>query len=385
MQENLLRTPLFDWHVSHNGRMVEFGGWEMPVQYSSVIDEHNATRNAVALTDVSHMGRLRFDGPGTCDFLDSFLTRNVAVIKPGQVRYSMVTNEQGGIIDDVLIGRFESPQKNGQSGEYYLLVVNASNREKVLRQLQKYMTAEICKTVTLADLTLQTAMIAVQGPKAVELLQPFVDVDLSAIKYYNGLHVSLKHPMATGRTFLLTRTGYTGEDGFEICTDAENAAEIWDAFLQAGQSLGIKPNGLGARDTLRLEAALPLYGHEMSETITPFEVGLSYALNLAGPKFPGFDALTQLAELPLTRTRIGFELEGKRPAREGSDICFNGEKVGLVTSGTFAPTLQKPIGMGYVPPQLAELGTQLEIDIRGKMHPAKVVSLPFYQRAKASG
>lgn len=380
MTSQLLRTPLFDWHVSHGARMVEFGGWEMPVQYDSVIDEHNATRNAVGLTDVSHMGRLRFEGPGACDFLDSFLTRNVAVIKPGQVRYSMVTNDRGGIIDDVLISRFESPPENGQSGEYYLLVVNASNRENVLRQLQHCMTAEVCENVTLADQTLETGMFAVQGPNAVGLLQPFVDVDLATIKYYNGTHVSLNHPSATGRKFLLTRTGYTGEDGFEICVDAEIATEIWDAFLQAGLPLGAKPVGLGARDTLRLEAALPLYGHEMSETITPFEAGLQYALNLAGPKFPGSDALTQLAGKPLERTRIGFEMTGKRPAREHCDIYHGGEKVGVVTSGTFSPTFARPIGMGYVPPSLAEPGTEIEIDVRGKKLPARIVPLPFYRR-----
>lgn len=372
---DLLRTPLYDWHVSHNGRMVEFGGWEMPVQYGSVIDEHHVVRNAVGMTDVSHMGRLRFEGPGTCDFLDRFLTRNIAIIKPGQVRYSMVTNEQGGIVDDVLISRFESPD----SGEYYLLVVNASNRENVLRRFERFMTPDVQQGVTLTDQTLETAMFAVQGPKAVALMQPFVDVDLATIKYYNGTHVSLDHPKATGRKFLLTRTGYTGEDGFEICVDADIATEIWDALLQAGQSFGAKPVGLGARDTLRLEAALPLYGHEMSEAINPFEAGLAYALNLAGPKFPGFDALARLAEEPPTRMRIGFEMEGKRPAREHCEIYHDGDKVGIVTSGTFSPTLNRPIGMGYVPPSLAEPGTEIEIDIRGKRQPAQIVPLPFYR------
>ena len=382
---SLLRTPLFDWHVSHQGRMVEFGGWEMPVQYSSVIDEHVTTRTAVGLTDVSHMGRLKFQGEGACRFLDGFITRNVAVIKPGQVRYSLVTNDQGGIIDDVLISRFESPDDGG--GEFYMLVVNASNREKVLGHLQvasdEWRSANgVQNQVNMSDLTLPMAMFAVQGQKSVALLQPFVDADLASIKYYNGLYVSLDHPKADGRKFLLTRTGYTGEDGFEICVDADIAQEIWDAFMQAGQPLGAKPVGLGARDTLRLEAALPLYGHELSETITPFEAGLSYALHLTGPKFPGFDALTQLADQPPSRVRIGFELEGKRPAREGCEIWHNGKTVGVVTSGTFAPTLNRAIGMGYVPPSLSEPGSKIDIDIRGKTSPAQVVSLPFYSRKK---
>jgi aminomethyltransferase len=377
---NLHKTPLFDWHVSHQGRMVGFGGWEMPVQYSSVIDEHITTRTAVGLTDVSHMGRLKFEGEGAGRLLDGFLTRNVAVIKPGQVRYSLVTNEQGGIIDDVLISRFESPQETG--GEYYLLVVNASNREKVLSHLHRYLMPGVQKNVTLTDLTFPTAMFAVQGPKAVELLQPFVDVDLATIKYYNGLYVSLDHPKAAGRKFLLTRTGYTGEDGFEICVDADIAPEIWDVFLHAGQPFGAKPVGLGARDTLRLEAALPLYGHELSETITPFEAGLSYALHLAGPQFPGSGVLAQLADQPPARVRIGFELEGKRPAREGCEIYHDGEAIGIVTSGTFAPTLNRSIGMGYVPPEFSEPGTAVEIDIRGKKSPAKIVPLPFYARVR---
>jgi len=367
--------------------MVEFGGWEMPVQYSSVIDEHVAVRTAVGLTDVSHMGRLKFTGEGACRFLDGILSRNVAVIKPGQVRYSLVTNDQGGIIDDVLISRFEEG-----GNEYYLLVVNASNRDKVLGHLQKSLTPEVQRDVTLTDLTFPLAMFAVQGPKAAELLQPFVDADLATIKYYNGLHVSLNHPKAAGwrreQSFcdpqhcLLTRTGYTGEDGFEICVDADIAADIWDAFLQAGQLLGAKPVGLGARDTLRLEAALPLYGHELSETITPFEAGLSYALHLDGPTFPGSDVLAQLADQPLVRVRIGFELEGKRPAREGCEIHHDGKAVGVVTSGTFAPTLGRAIGMGYVPPELVEPGTPIEIDIRGKTASARIVPLPFYKREK---
>ena len=360
--------------------MVEFGGWEMPVQYSSVIDEHIATRTAVGLTDVSHMGRFQFVGEGACRFLDSILTRNVAAIKPGQVRYSLVTNDMGGVIDDVLISRFESPKTTG--GEYYLLVVNASNREKVLDHLQRYLTPQVQGDVTLTDLTFPVAMFAVQGPKAVELLQPFVDADLAALKYYNGLHVSLDHPKAAGRKFLLTRTGYTGEDGFEICVDADIASEIWDVFLQVGQTLGAKPVGLGARDTLRLEAALPLYGHELSETITPFEAGLSYSLHLTGPQFPGSEALVQLAGQPPVRVRIGFELEGKRPAREGCEIYHDGKPVGVVTSGTFAPTLNRPIGMGYVPLALTEPGTPVEIDIRGKKSSAQIVPLPFYSREK---
>jgi len=370
---NLLRTPLYDWHVSHNGRIVEFGGWEMPVQYTTVMDEHAATRTAVALTDVSHMGRIRFEGNGACDYLDSFLTRNVAMIKPGQVRYSLITNEHGGIVDDVLIGCYNSPADR----PYYLLVVNASNRLKVLSQMPP-----LPNDLEMTDLTMSWAMFAIQGPKACELLQPFVDVDLGTIKYYNGLHVSLNLPQADHRTFLLTRTGYTGEDGFELCADADVAAAIWDALFVAGEPLGIRTSGLGARDTLRLEAALPLYGHELLDTINPYEAGLGYAVYLEGPKFPGHDALVKLAAQPPARVRVGLELDGKRPARENCEIYVGDKKIGSTTSGTFAPTLEKPIAMGYVSPEFSEPGTSVEVDIRGKKHAAKVVAIPFYQRKK---
>lgn len=374
MTQFLLKTPLFDWHVAHGSRLVEFGGWEMPVQYSTVMDEHLATRSAVTITDVSHMGRLFFFGLEASHFLETFLTRRIDVIKPGQVRYSLITNENGGIVDDVLIGRFESP-----AGEpFYLLVVNASNRTKVIPIIKQRLTSG----VSLEDRTLATAMFAVQGPKALPLLQTFTETDLSAVKYYNGCSISFHHPDIEKQPFLITRTGYTGEDGFELYVDADVAEPVWNAILEAGRPFGLRPCGLGARDTLRLEAALPLYGHEMSETINPYEAGLEYAVYLDGPAFPGSKALQELAKTLPSRKRVGLELEGKRPARENCGIFAGDRQIGIVTSGSFAPTLQKPIAMGYVSPEFAQVGTMLEIDIRGKRHPAQVVPLPFYKREK---
>jgi len=368
---SMQRTPLFDWHIAQQARMVEFGGWEMPVQYSSVIQEHAATRNAVGITDVSHMGRLIFEGSGAGVFLNSVLSRNIAVIKPGQIRYSLLTNDNGGIVDDLLVGLL--PREDDEP--YYLVVVNASNREKDLAVFRQFLPS--ANDVTMKDLTMDWAMIAVQGPKAIELLQPFLYTDLSAIKYYNGLETTFRSGSRWG---LITRTGYTGEDGFELCVDSYFAEQITQELLKAGEPIGAVPVGLGARDTLRLEAALPLYGHEMNDDINPFEAGLSYALHLDGPDFPGRDVLRRMKDEPLRKIRIGLELSEKRPAREGCEIFADNEKIGWITSGTFAPALQKPIAMGYVPPEFARIGQTLSVDIRGKRSPATVVPLPFYKR-----
>jgi len=366
------RTPLFDWHVAHGARMVEFGGWEMPVQYSSIVQEHEATRNAVGITDVSHMGRLTFEGLGACEFLDSILSRNIAVIKPGQIRYSLLTNDNGGIVDDLLVGLLA---REGDE-PYYFVVVNASNREKDLAVFREHLAS--ASDVTMKDLTMDWAMIAVQGPKSVELLQPFLSADLSTIKYYNGVETTFR---SGNRWGLITRTGYTGEDGFELCVDSYFAEQIAQELRKAGELWGTVPVGLGARDTLRLEAALPLYGHEMNDDTNPFEAGLSYALHLDGPNFPGRDILKRIKDEPLRKVRIGLEMSEKRPAREGSEIFADNERIGRVTSGTFAPTLQKPIAMGYVPPEFSPVGQSLAIDIRGKRSPATVVPLPFYKRS----
>lgn len=374
----LLRTPLYDWHVAHGARMVEFGGWEMPVQYTSVIQEHEAVRKHVGLTDVSHMGRLVFEGPGAAAFLDSVLTRNVAALKPGQIRYSLLTDFQGRVLDDLLVGLLQ----RADTGEpYYYVVVNASNRNKDIAHFRQCLTPEIAEAtdaeVRFIDDSGGRGMIALQGPRSLELLQPLINTDLQALKYYTGLETTLT---IGGRWAMVSRTGYTGEDGFEIAIEPFLMEQFADELLQAGKTMGILPVGLGARDTLRLEAGMPLYGHELSEEITPFEAGLAYALHLDGPAFPGSDVLRRQRDLPLIRKRVGLEIQGKRPVREGCDILHDGVKVGRVSSGTFSPTLQKPIAMGYVPPELAEPGQCLTVDIRGKQADAVVVPLPFYKR-----
>lgn len=362
--------------------MVDFAGWAMPVQYSSIIEEHHATRFAVGITDISHMGRLRFEGPGAAVFLAETLTRRVADLALGQIRYSLVTKDDGGILDDVLIGYYH----NAYGQPFYMMVVNAGNRLKIVRWIENHLTLQRAnrpgEEIIWSDLTPLWAMFAIQGPRSVELLQPLVDVDLSEMKYYTGAQVRILHPAAKRQGGIISRTGYTGEDGFELSIGADIAPALWEVLMELGQPLGARPTGIGCRDTLRLEAGMPLYGHELSEEINPFEAGLGFACHLVGYDFPGRDALLKIEKKPLERTRIGLELDGRRAAREGAPILLGERPVGEVTSGTFSPTLEKPIAMGYVCPEAAKTGTELMVDIRGRRHPARVVELPFYRRKK---
>jgi aminomethyltransferase len=371
MTASLARTPLYDWHASHGGRMVEFGGWSMPVQYSSIVAEHLATRTAAGLFDISHMGRLRFDGPDAAEFLDRLVTRRVTDMRPGQIRYALVTSETGGILDDVLVYRLA----DAAGGTYYLMVVNASNRPKIVDWIRRCQAASPMGQMQWSDLTQQWAMIAVQGPKALDLVQPLVEADLAGMKYYTGTETRI-----AGHGGIVSRTGYTGEDGCELIVGAAMAEKVWQTLLDAGAPLGALPAGLGCRDTLRLEAAMPLYGHELSEEINPYQAGLAFAVNLQGRSFPGRDALARIKQDPSQPRRVGLQLEGKRIPREGYPILRGGETVGHVTSGTFSPTLERPIAMGYVRPDCAEPGTELAIDLRGRAEGARVVELPFYRR-----
>ncbi len=373
------KTPLYDWHVANGGRMVEFAGFLMPVQYTSIIEEHRITRSIAGMADISHMGRLRFEGPGAAVFLAELLTRRVADMALGQIRYSLVTNEQGGILDDVLVGYYH----NEYGQPFYLMVVNASNHEKIVRWIHGHLPPERPgQEVIFTDVSRLWAMFAIQGPRTVELIQPFVDVDLHGMKYYRGAQVRLLDPAAQRQGGIISRTGYTGEDGFELSMGAGIARGIWEALLEAGKPLGVVPTGLGARDTLRLEAGMPLYGHELSEEIDPYQAGLGFACHLVGYDFPGRDALLKIEKEPLRMTRIGLELSERRVPRQGYRILADGRPIGEVTSGTFSPTLNKPIAMGYVPPEYTVLGRELTIDIRGHLEPARVAALPFFNRNK---
>jgi aminomethyltransferase len=373
---SLLKTPLHGWHAAHGGKLVDFAGWSMPVHYGSIVSEHQTTRAAAGLFDVSHMGRLRFAGASGGDFLEQLLTRRVADMAVGQVRYALVTNEAGGILDDVLVYRLADQG----AVPLHMLVVNASNRQKILNWVRFRLSGR--EDVLLNDVTRETAMIAVQGPLALGLVQPLVSASLAAMKYYHGIQTEV-----TGQPAIVSRTGYTGEDGFELTVPAEAAVAIWEKLLSAGKDRGVMAAGLGARDTLRLEAAMPLYGHELSEEINPLEAGLAFAVNLEGRVFPGRDALAKIKQAPVARMRVGLELGGKRVPREHYPILHGPDSarvpVGEVTSGTFSPTFDKPIAMGYIRPDLAQVGTELFIDIRGQAESARVVKLPFYRRREA--
>jgi aminomethyltransferase len=359
----LLKTPLFGWHQAHGGRLVEFGGWSMPVQYRSIIEEHQAVRQRAGIFDISHMGRLTFTGADVLPWLEHVTTNHVARLEPGQIQYSLMVQDDGGVIDDILVYRV--------SGGYNV-VCNASNRLKVLDQLKRYETKY--PDARLADVTLKTAMLAVQGPKALQVLEPLLGIPLEPVKYYHSVTAPY-----LGTEVLVSRTGYTGEDGFELVLPASLATEAWTQILEAGSAVEMLPCGLGARDTLRFEAAMPLYGHEMDETVNPYAAGIGWAVKLGKGEFVGREALRKYKANP-GRARVGLALEGKRIARQGCAVKCDAKSVGTVTSGTFAPTLNKSLAMALVSPASAKDGTKLVVDVRGQDEPAQVVPLPFYRR-----
>ncbi len=357
-----LRTPLFDWHVAKKARMVPFGGWDMPVQYAGVIAEHQAVRTAAGLFDISHMGRLDLRGPDALALIQKVFTNDAAKMKVGQVKYGLICKDNGGILDDVLVYRFPG---------HWSMVVNAANREKIVAWLAEQQGP---LTATVTDHTSETAMLAVQGPTALAAGAGLFADDPAALKYYHAVKTTYR-----GRSVVVSRTGYTGEDGLEITAEKGVAVELADDLV----SRGAEPCGLGARDTLRLEAAMPLYGHELNETVTPIQAGLAWAVKFDKGDFVGRAALEESAGLVgVQMERVGLELEGKRAAREHCKILAGGMPMGVVTSGSYAPTLGKSVAMGYVAPRCAYPGTELAVDIRGTPTPAVVVSLPFYKRAK---
>jgi aminomethyltransferase len=359
------RTPFHDFHVAAGGKMVDFAGWEMPIMYRSIVDEHHHTRNSGGIFDVSHMGRLQISGGDAIKFLQRVFTRDVEKMKVGQCRYGLICNEQGGILDDVIVSR---DKKN------WLMVVNASNREKIVKHFHDVRHNEDLD-FDLADNTESTAMIALQGPKVIERIGGHLEevANLKRYEFTSGSFMMLVK-------YTVSRTGYTGEDGVEVILSAKMAPMVMKAL--AGKfdrpEATLKPAGLGARDTLRLEAGMPLYGHELSEEIDPISAGLGWAVAL-DKSFIGSDALKKINEEGPKRKLVGLELEGRRIARQGAVVkSASGE--GVVTSGTFSPTLQKSIAMAYVPAADAAEGASLSIDIKGEIIPAKIVKLPFYKR-----
>lgn len=360
----LERTPLYEKHRQAGARLVDFAGWEMPVQYAGVIEEHRAVRTAAGLFDVSHMGEIHVHGPGALAFLQHLTPNDVAKLQPGRIHYSGLLTERGTYVDDLLVY---------QLGEGdYLLVVNASNRAADL----DWIRAQPHPGCTIDDVSADYALLALQGPRATEILTPLTATDLAAIRYYRFAQGEV-----CGAPALISRTGYTGEDGFELYLAPADAPRIWDALLETGAGTGLVPAGLGARDTLRLEAGMALYGHEIDLATTPLEAGLDWVVKLDKGEFLGRPTLLAQRASGLGRKLVGFELADRGIARQGYPVWHGTTELGPVASGSWSPTLEKSIGTTYVPPELAAPGTALEIEVRRRKIPAKIVALPFYRRS----
>ena len=365
--ENLKKTPLNEQHRALGGKMVDFGGWDMPVQYEAgVIAEHLATREKAGLFDVSHMGEIWVEGADAIPFVNRITTNDVTKLVDGQAHYSALTNEKGGVVDDLLVYRFDVDK--------LLLVVNASTTEKDWEWITSQKRDE---NITLTNASADYCQIAVQGPKALEIAQKFTDVNLAEIKYY---HFTVDK--FDGVDAIISRTGYTGEDGFEVYADKDEAVRLWNDLLEAGAEFGILPAGLAARNTLRLESAMSLYGHELGDDISPLEANLGWICKLNKGDFIGREPMARLKEEGLKRKLVGFEMIDKGIARDEMDVFVGDEKVGYVTSGSPAPYLKKNIGLAFVPTEFAKTGQEITIDVRGKKLAAVIVPTPFYKREK---
>ncbi|MBL7686345.1 MAG: glycine cleavage system aminomethyltransferase GcvT [Deltaproteobacteria bacterium] len=358
------KTPLFEEHQKLKAKMVPFGGWEMPVSYSGVLKEHQAVRMKAGLFDVSHMGEILIEGPQALDFLQYITSNDLNRIVDGQCQYNLLMNPQGGVVDDIIIHRL--------SDQRFFLCVNASNTEKDFNYINALQNDF---QVTVRNQSAQYAQLALQGPLAQKILKPFIDFDLSTLKTFYFQETKLKQIPV-----LIARTGYTGEDGFEIYLPPEAAASVWNDLLHEGNPLGLLPCGLGCRDTLRLEMAYPLYGHELSDSITPLEAKLAWVVRLEKENFLGKEILVRQKQEGLSKKRIGFVMLEPGIAREKYLIFSGGKGIGEVCSGTYSPSLDKSIGCGYVPESFSKIGTKIDIEIRGKMKKAAVVETPFYRK-----
>ncbi len=360
-----LVTPFCQIHEQLGARMVDFAGWRMPLLYHSIIAEHQHTRAAASVFDVSHMGRLAITGPDAEKLIESTATRKVGDQQVGRARYALVCNQSGGVLDDVLVYRY---------ADRWMIVCNASNRERVVDWLIERAAG---LNARLTDQTQATGMLAIQGPRAVGLIDSMLpDVGVAKLKRYAFLTGDYM-----GMDYTISRTGYTGEDGVEVIFPAMAATLLWPYISSLGDG-SVKPAGLGARDTLRLEAGMPLYGHELDEAHDPLSAGLTFAVNLDKP-FIGRDAMARVAEQGPSRRLIGLSMPGRKAARQGYTVLSDGRPVGTVTSGTLSPTLGHPIAMAWVDSGLAAEGTRLAVDVRGEAIEAAVVPLPFYKAKKA--
>jgi aminomethyltransferase len=364
----LLQTALVERHRSLGGRLIDFAGWEMPVQYSGILEEHRAVRQRVGLFDLSHMGEVWVTGPGAGEALAAALVSDPPRLAEGRAHYSMICAPDGGIIDDLIVYRV--------GADRFMVVPNASNREVVVAELRERLGGH---DAVIDDASLRTSLVAIQGPRAAEVLTPLTDVDLTGLKYY-----AIAGGHACGARALIARTGYTGEDGFELFLDWDDAVVVWDALLEAGQRFEVLPCGLGARDTLRLEAGMPLYGNELGRDTNPYEAGLGRVVKLdKAADFVGRAALEKVAVDGPAKQLVGMTVDGRAIARHGSAVfeADSQSAVGVVTSGAPSPTLGVPIAMAYVPPTGSAVGTMVEVEIRASRSEAEIVPLPFYKRA----
>jgi aminomethyltransferase len=361
------KTRLHSRHVDLKGKMIEFFGWEMPVEYigGGIVEEHLAVRSQAGLFDVSHMGEVLVSGPQALDYVQFLTPNNAARTSPSKAQYSALTTPEGTFMDDMLVYCLDEGQK-------YLLVVNAANTDKDYAWIQSHTDGFEVTVENQSDLYSQMAL---QGRKARDILKTLTPVDLDELKSFDVVHTRV-----AGIESMVSRTGYTGEDGFEIYSRSDNPEVIWDSLMESGSVHGLKPIGLGARDTLRLEACLMLYGNDIDDTTTALEAGLRWLVKFKKGEFLGREALLKQKEEGLVRKLAGFEVLGRGIARPHYPVLVGGQKIGEVTSGTFSPLLKKSIGLAYLPIESTEAGTDLDIEIRGRGVPARVVELPFYKR-----
>ncbi len=358
-------TPLKAEHEKLGARMVDFAGWYMPVSYSTIKEEHQRVRTKMGLFDVSHMGRYMLTGKDHIRFTDKVITNSRADMKPGQIRYSLVCNGVGGALDDVLV--------YSGGDEFTFFVVNAGNRDKIWSWFERERKGF---AVDISDLSDKYAMIAMQGPKSEEILRKISNLDVNALKYYRFTRATVLGEAEV----LVSRTGYTGEDGFELIMSNGNAVKFWREILGVGASLGAGPAGLGARDTLRLEAGMPLYGHELDETVNPLEAGLEWAVRLDKADFIGKAAMEEQKKKGLKQKLVGMNVGGKRIPRQGQEVFKDGKVVGKIASGTQGLWVESVIATAYVPPTLSAVGTKLQVKFKEDSYDAIVVPLPFYKR-----
>lgn len=367
MANELKRTPLFDEYKKYGGKTIDFGGWELPVQFTSIKDEHDAVRNRAGLFDVSHMGEIIVTGPEALEFLQNLLSNDISKMAIGQAQYNVMCYEDGGVVDDLLTYKL--------ADNHYLLCVNAANIEK---DYDWMMENQNQFDVNIDNQSDAYAQIALQGPLAEEVLQTLTAADLSAINYFRFQ----EDVEIAGHKVLVSRSGYTGEDGFELYGTPSDIKALWGKILDAGKDKGVVAAGLGCRDTLRFEAGLPLYGQELSATISPLEAGIGFAVKLNKNDFLGHDALVAQKENGLPRKIIGIEMIDKGIPRHGYKVFKDGQEIGEVTTGTQLPSTKRNVGNALIDSQFATIGTELEIEIRGKRLKVVTVETPFYKRSK---